>query len=319
MVVAKGWWSADQAVAWIAYGEANPTASWMEMPGELWSRNWGFNPPDELLSALRARAGRQPWRPERPPVRWPRHYYRAVARRLVRETGEDAAALVDLLEADLARRADTEAAVADAQAELVTAVADGPLEAWGVRLDFHGNPVGEGVPERIKPEVFRGGNRTITPGGTVELPPGEDGHTPLGDIFNRTRPRWGEITFAAADVMRLWPRGEQAAASPSGPVQTPCASAAPPYAALPSPPEGASPQATSPKKRAGGLNYDAKDAPLLAEMKELLDKREVETVHAAARHVAPKAAGSMQGDSKAKRLATKFLTKHPSYRTETLS
>ncbi len=67
------------------------------------------------------------------------------------------------------------------------------------------------------------------------------------------------------------------------------------------------------------MNYDAKDAPLLAKMKELLDKQEVETVYAAALHVAPKAAGSTHSDSKAKRLLTKFLTRHPSYRTETRS
>ena len=211
MVVAKGWWTAAQALAWIALGEPDPPAPWPEMPGKFWSCNWVFNPPDDLLPALRARAARQSWRPTHPLVR-PASRYRAIARRLAREMEEDAAVLVRRLEADLARMAAMEAAVAEAQAELVSAVADGRLTAQGVRLDFHGHPVGDGVPKPIEASVFRGANRTITLHGTVELPPNKDGHTVLHDIFDRGRPRWGEITFAAADVKRLWPLAGRAKA-----------------------------------------------------------------------------------------------------------
>lgn len=197
------WWVAN-AVSWIAFGDAEPRP-----PEDQCSRRWPFDPPDELLPALRARAERRPWRPERPPVQPPvrrPRLYRAVARRLAREPGADAATLADHLAADLARMESHRTALENALTELVRAIAGGRIEAWAVRCNAAGEPIGDGVAVPIEPAVFYNGDRTISPDGMVEPAPDADGNTALGDILRPRGPYYRGVTFDAAEVRRVWPQ-----------------------------------------------------------------------------------------------------------------
>jgi hypothetical protein len=310
------WWVAN-AASWIAFGDPEP-----RRPEDLCSRRWPFDLPDELLPALRARAERRAWCPDRLLGR-PSWHYRAEARRhhrdaldrLAREPGQDGAALAKQLASDLARMDDHRAAMGDALAKLTRAVAGACIPARGVQCDVVYEPVENDVAVPIEPAVFDSGAHAVTMDGTVE-PLDENGNTPIGDILQRCSKvrRYRDVTFAAADVKRLWPLGEQASPSLDGPVHAPPDSADAPPAALPSSPDGSTCEAESSGRGAGGMDFHAEDMPLIEEMKELLDTKQVKSAWAAARHVAPKAVGSDHEDSAAKRLCGKFLTKYPSYR-----
>lgn len=141
------------------------------------------------------------------------HRYRARARRLVNDTGEDAAKLAALLETDLMRLAGYEAALAAAQASLTAAVREGKAEAWGHRCDHRGNPVGNGEIEVVPSHIFFSSKqpRTISWFSKVELP------QPLSfdEILRADGPFFDGVTFEALQIRALWPSGQALAHVPN--------------------------------------------------------------------------------------------------------
>lgn len=149
-----GWWTAGEALGWIAFGLPVPGADWREVPGLGPLRAWGGSSP-ELLAAMEARAAEKPWRPEKAPPFGARHY-RARVRRLMRETDQSADVLAEDLRRDMARDAICAARVKRAELTLQGALAARRLQAWGQPTRDIGEPPSSDTLIPIPAENFAG-------------------------------------------------------------------------------------------------------------------------------------------------------------------
>ena len=255
-----------------------------------WSRRWPFDPPDEFQPALRARAERRAWRPEHKPA-LPARHYRAAARRIVRETGEDAPLLLDQLAADLARLAKHEAALNAAEVELTDAVRADRLLASGHRCKPGSNEMGEVelVPARYLYSLVQ--PRAINRLGELAPPLDEHGHISMNEILHPSGPYFVGITFDRREVLGIWPaEGEN----------TPAAEDATDNAAA---------LAARPKANRG-RTYRNDDAPLIEEMRCMIKSECARNPADAALAVVGRAVGAGTSASKADRLARKYRPAH---------
>jgi hypothetical protein len=189
-----GWWSAGEALGWIAFGQPVPGANWWDIPGLGLSRNW--IPSRRLLSALEAKAESKLLHAagisSSPPGD-----YGTVADELIQRTRQSAAVLAEELRGDMARDAECLAEVERAQAVLRVALAGHHLVAYGQLAQATDLEPASDEFEAIPAEVFAGPSAlTVQP----------DGRTTPPRMSRPYRGRlWQEVSFAAAAVQAAFP------------------------------------------------------------------------------------------------------------------
>ena len=107
----------------------------------------------------------------------------------------------------------------------------------------------------------------------------------------RIEGRWSDILFPTAKVLALWP---------------PSVNPAPPPAINQASPVKDTPPRSGQRRKPSGVDYTRDDAPLVQEMRRLLDEGKARGVWDAALAVAGRAKGHGRAESKAKRLWARY-------------
>ena len=316
------WMVPAEVMAWIAFHDPRPLAEWHAFTDDKLCRpwlEWGFphgivgmvDQAQLLLSGLKARADGRVWRVRNAEVFGGGRAYpfRAQVRRLMRLHGTTAATLAANLEHDILTETSVQAALDRARTEMVDAVRNERLPAIGHRAKTDGASAPSAVPEKIGGALFLG-PRTIDVDGWVR----EDSERPTAEWSGYHGPYFDRVHFRTVDVTVLWP------ANPSDNGETPdgglivtrvgVRTMAKEGSILESAPAAAVPATGSSKttapRRLSGRNYAVSDAPLVREIKEMVDTGRSRTPWDAALALAERAEGYGDGISKAKRLVGRY-------------
>jgi hypothetical protein len=316
----RSWWSAGEALVWVAFRQFALGGNWCGLPDYRPRRDWSVLPEGErfarskpkdeqnkkskteiddelgqkykevdtewlttapsLIAALAAVAGEKPWKPDQPPLLYSPETYSSAAQRLVQETGLDARVLAAELSEDVERGVRAQEALSGAEFLLSRAVGTGEVQAVG-------RPVADLV-DLPRPSP-------LEPIPTLPF----CGYYPLIiDIEGATRPAgvdvvdyqgwswWVDVELNAADLQAHF-------AAPANTDETSTGAESPIKA----------------KRRSSNNSYDKQDAPLLDEMEQLIANGEAENLYQAALKISEKAPGSRHTDSTAKRLLKKYANR----------
>ena len=271
-------WSAFDTLSWITFGEVRAAAADFEFPRQEWSRDWKRWPPEWLTFAFAEIATGVPWQPDPNEVGpFGPDNQRTWARRIMADTGESAGQLLAVLTADIERYRAIQDRWRQAKATVNVAMRRGQLRVWGIKAFAPSKPDSDGVHELLDPLLFTA-SRGVNEMGWIDWTP--DG---LGFI-DYEGPSYDRVFFDSASVRALWP--------------------AAPNSAVPILPSSAP---APPKRSRGGFTYAQRDAPLVAEMRQLIATGAESGVWRAALAVADRAAGANTSiESRAKRLMDRY-------------